>query len=97
MTEDRDGNLYGTTTAGGPCQASQGTVFRLGVGCTPAITAQPASQAVLVGANVQLNVAVTGARPFSYQWQRNGTNLVDGSDVFGSTNRTLALTSRGFG
>jgi uncharacterized repeat protein (TIGR03803 family) len=93
LLEDSAGNLYGTTPAGGPCQTSQGTLFRLSIGCSPQITAQPASQAVLVGANVQLSVAVTGARPFSYQWQRNGTNLLDSGSVLGSTNRSLTLTS----
>ena len=39
------------------------------------------------------NVAVSGARPFSYQWQRNGTNLVDGGNLSGSTNRTLSLAN----
>ena len=93
LSEDPDGNLYGTTTAGGPCQAGQGTLFRLSVTCPPQITAQPASQAVVVGANVLFNVAVSGARPFSYQWQRNGTNLVDGGNLSGSTNRTLSLAN----
>ena len=93
LVEDTAGNLYGTTSTGGPCQASQGTLFRLGVGCAPQITDQPVSQAAVVGANVQLGVAITGARPFFYQWKRNGTNLLDGGNVFGSTNRSLTLTS----
>jgi hypothetical protein len=64
----------------------------LGIGCAPQITSQPAGQAVLIGANVQFSVAVTGARPFSYQWQRNGTNLLDDGNVFGSTDRSLNLS-----
>jgi uncharacterized repeat protein (TIGR03803 family) len=93
LTEDADGNVCGTTTAGGPCQAGQGTLFRLSVGCAPQITAQPASQAVVRGANVMLSVAVSGARPLSYQWQKNGTNLLDGGNLAGSTNQTLALAN----
>lgn len=93
LMEDVTGYLNGGTSAGGPCQTSQGTLFRLGIGCAPQITSQPAGQAVLIGANVQFSVAVTGARPFSYQWQRNGTNLLDGGNVFGSTNRYLNLSS----
>lgn len=91
LTEDAAGDLYGTTTAGGPCQAGQGTLFRLSAGCPPQITAQPASQAVVSGANVVLNPAVTGAWPFTYQWQKNGTNVVEGGNLAGSTNRTLTL------
>jgi uncharacterized repeat protein (TIGR03803 family) len=93
LTEDADGNLYGTTTTGGPCQAGQGTLFRLSITCAAQITAQPASQAVVIGANALFNVAVSGARPFFYRWQRNGTNLVDGGNLSGSTNRTLSLVN----
>jgi uncharacterized repeat protein (TIGR03803 family) len=87
LVEDTTGNLYGTTSSGGPCQTSQGTFFSLGVGCAAQITAQPVSQAVVAGTSVFLNVAVSGARPFSYQWKRNGT------DLSGATNRTLVLTN----
>ena len=93
LLEDPAGNLYGTTPAGGPCQTSLGTLFRLSLGCSPQITDQPASQAVVVGTTVQFSVAVSGARPFSYHWQRNGTNLLDAGNVFGATNRSLTLTS----
>jgi uncharacterized repeat protein (TIGR03803 family) len=91
LFEAADGSIYGTTSAGGPCQAGQGTVFRLSLGCAPTITTQPASQAAVAGANVLLSVASSGARPFCYQWKRNGTNLVDGGNLSGSTARTLAL------
>jgi hypothetical protein len=46
-----------------------------------------------VGANVLLSVAVSGASPFAYHWRRNGTNLLDGGNISGSTNRVLALAS----
>jgi hypothetical protein len=48
---------------------------------------------VVGGANVVLSVAVSGARPFWYQWQKNGTNLVDGGNLAGSTNRNLTLAN----
>ena len=44
----------------------------------PAITRQPTNQAVVVGTNVTLAVTATGTAPLHYQWQVNGTNLVDG-------------------
>jgi uncharacterized repeat protein (TIGR03803 family) len=91
LVEDAAGYLYGTTSAGGPCQTSRGTLFRVVAACSPQFTLQPASQAVAVGSDVQFSIAVAGARPFTYQWQRNGTNLLDGPNVLGSTNVTLSL------
>jgi sugar lactone lactonase YvrE len=43
----------------------------------PSITEQPASQTVLAGTNVMLSVGVSGSGPFIYQWQFNGTNLLN--------------------
>jgi len=51
------------------------------------ITTQPQSQTVIAGANVSFTVAGTGQQPISYQWLLNGTN------VAGETNPTLALTN----
>ena len=41
----------------------------------PVITQQPTNQTVVNGDNVVLTVQVSGAGPFTYQWQCNGTNL----------------------
>jgi sugar lactone lactonase YvrE len=45
-------------------------------GIPPSVTLQsPTYAAVSLGSNFSLSVSVTGAGPFSYQWQLNGTNL----------------------
>ena len=41
----------------------------------PSITNQPISRAVWTGCNVTFLVGVSGAGPFTYQWQFNGTNI----------------------
>jgi sugar lactone lactonase YvrE len=41
----------------------------------PTITTQPASQLIYGGSNVMFRVEVSGVGPFTYQWQRYGTNL----------------------
>src|SRR6516165_1797115 len=43
----------------------------------PTITNQPLSQAVWVGCNVTFAVGVSGAGPFTYQWQFNGQTLTN--------------------
>jgi hypothetical protein len=63
----------------------------------PVITTQPTNQTVGVSATVTFSVSVTGAPPFFFQWQKNGTNLMDGttisgSAISGSTNYTLTIS-----
>ena len=52
----------------------------LTVGSPPNVTLQPTNSLVTatIGNNVNLSVSVTGTGPFSYQWQLNGTNLLNG-------------------
>jgi sugar lactone lactonase YvrE len=47
-------------------------------GQLPSITNQPASRVVWQGGNVTFAVGVSGAGPFTYQWQLNTTNLPTG-------------------
>ncbi|HUD83401.1 MAG TPA: hypothetical protein VMQ67_07850, partial [Candidatus Saccharimonadales bacterium] len=47
-------------------------------GQLPSITNQPASRAVWQGGNVTFAVVLSGAGPFTYQWQLNTTNLPTG-------------------
>jgi alpha-tubulin suppressor-like RCC1 family protein/sugar lactone lactonase YvrE len=53
----------------------QSRQFTLAVGSPPLITQQPTNQIVIQGSNVTFSVTVSGAGPFTYQWQLNGTNL----------------------
>jgi uncharacterized repeat protein (TIGR03803 family) len=89
LVEGFDGGLYGTTSAAGP--GGGGTIFKLSITAAPQITSQPSSQSVFLGANPSFNVAVFAAPPIYFQWQKNGTNLVDDSTFTGSTNRILIL------
>jgi uncharacterized repeat protein (TIGR03803 family) len=84
-----DGSFYGATSTGGP--GGQGTVFRLSF--APQITASPANLTVISGADVTLSVAVFGTTPFTYQWLENGTNLLDGGNISGSSTPTLTITN----
>lgn len=51
----------------------------------PSITAQPVSQTVSVGSNVNFSVTAGGTAPLRYQWRFNNTNLP------GATNTLLSL------
>jgi uncharacterized repeat protein (TIGR03803 family) len=91
LTLGNDGYFYGTTTGGGSSVYGNGTVFRLSF--EPVITVQPQSQTHSVGATVTFLVRATGLDPMVYQWQRNGTNLVDGSNISGATTNALTIMS----
>jgi hypothetical protein len=41
----------------------------------PSITAQPASQSVLLGQTATFTVTASGTGPFTYQWQKNGAPI----------------------
>jgi len=67
-------------------------VFTLvGYNCAPMISRQPRSQPVLVAGTAFFTVTASGATPLSYQWRFNGADLVDGSQVSGSTSPTLSI------
>ncbi|MBI5773296.1 MAG: immunoglobulin domain-containing protein [Verrucomicrobia bacterium] len=64
------------------------TPYLLVTPSAPIITTPPQSQAKMAGTPVTLSVTATTGYPFfSYQWRRNGTNLVS------ATNSTLVFTN----
>ncbi|HEX3719123.1 MAG TPA: choice-of-anchor tandem repeat GloVer-containing protein [Verrucomicrobiae bacterium] len=91
MVQDAAGNLYGTTTAGGPY--GKGAIFKLIITSAVQITLQPSNQTAFAGADVQFSVAVFGASPLSYQWLKNGADLTDDARITGSASRVLAITN----
>lgn len=60
------------------------------------ITKQPSAQSVITGTNVSFSVeAIVAAdlTTLTYQWQKNGISLSDGSGISGSTTGTLSLSA----
>ncbi|PWU09531.1 MAG: hypothetical protein C5B50_27180 [Verrucomicrobia bacterium] len=93
LTQGGDGNLYGTTSSGGT--GGYGTVFQLGTAGPLQITSDPQDQTIYLGGTARFTVGTFGSLPVTYQWQVNGTNLVDGGNVWGSTTSTLLITNAG--
>ncbi len=60
----------------------------------PALTflAQPASSTPAVGSTLRLSVAATGTNAISYQWRKQGMDLVNGGRISGVTTATLVIT-----
>ena len=59
----------------------------------PVIISQPTSKNILWGESAQFSVVASGIAPISYQWKRNGTNLVDGGNISGATTSTLTVAN----
>ena len=70
---------------------STNSVATLTVVSPPVITTQPQSQTVLSYSSASFNVIATGTGSLTYQWQKNGTNLINGANVSGSTTTNLNL------
>jgi hypothetical protein len=75
-----------TVVVSGPGGSVTSAVAVLMVYVPSSINLQPQNQAVVQGQTASFSVGASGTAPLSYQWNLNGTN------VSGATNATLALT-----
>jgi hypothetical protein len=62
-----------------------------GAPLAPTITTQPSNQTVTAGQTATFTVAATGSAPFTYQWQRNNTNISGATNASYTTPVTTAL------
>ncbi len=60
---------------------------------TLTIASQPSGQVIPDGGNAIFSVLASGPPPFTYQWSKNGSNLLDGGDIAGSTTATLSVSN----
>jgi uncharacterized repeat protein (TIGR03803 family) len=91
LIQTRDGSLYGTTENGG--FYGDGAVYKLGFSGPLQITGEPEDQSVYLGGNTAFSIAVSGAGPLHFQWQKDGVNLTNEPGIAGATNATLVLSN----
>ena len=48
---------------------------------------------MFAGADVVFSPSLVGSSPLFYQWRKNGTNLLNSGNVFGSGTRSLTLSN----
>jgi uncharacterized protein (TIGR02597 family) len=77
--------------AAGGLSTSQGT-FTVGSSGSVLITAQPSSSTLNAGATANFSVQAAGNGTLAYQWNRNGTALVNGGAISGATTANLTVT-----
>lgn len=61
----------------------------------PTITAEPVPVQVTTNGSCAFMVTATGAGSLTYQWHRNGTNLVNGGNISGANGNTLIISPAG--
>jgi hypothetical protein len=61
----------------------------------PAVQSGPVSASVCAGGGVSFTVIAVGAGPLSFQWRRNGVDLIDGAHVAGAQSSSLSLAQAG--
>jgi uncharacterized repeat protein (TIGR03803 family) len=87
--------LFGTTSKGGI--AGAGTVFSLSLApSAPTITTQPQSQTAQVGNSVNFAVTASEYPSPNYQWQLNGQNIPNATNVTLTLNSVTAANSGGY-
>jgi hypothetical protein len=59
----------------------------------PAITSQPAGQALPVGSNAVFHVGAAGTAPLLYQWYKNGQALSNSGNDSGANTATLVVSN----
>ena len=89
VVQGQDGAWYGTTSLGG--SRGCGTVFR--VGTPPVIMSHPCCRTNLPHTLATFAVTAVGALPLGFQWQKDGTDLLEGGNVSGSMTATLSLAN----
>ncbi len=66
-----------TVVVSNHCGSVTSSVATLTVIVPPSIIQQPTNQTVVQGDNATFSVTATGTAPLSYQWQLNGTNILN--------------------
>ena len=67
-----------TNAAGSATSAA--AILTVSSGSTPAITTQPANQAVQAGQSAHFTVTASGAAPLNYEWRKNGQVVASGAN-----------------
>ena len=55
------------------------------------VVISPISQSNYAGSTAIFSVATFGPEPLHFQWQKNGSNLIDGGNISGATNSILLI------
>ncbi|MGN6645782.1 MAG: immunoglobulin domain-containing protein, partial [Cytophaga sp.] len=86
-----DAGTYSCVVTGACSPAATSNNAVLTINTLPAITTQPAASTICSGANASFSITATGTG-ITYQWKKNGVDVVNSSNVFGATSSSLTIT-----
>lgn len=75
------------------CSTANGRVELYGLDAFLHLTTSPSATSLAAGAPVTFTARAGGSGPFAYQWQKDGTNLVDGGTIGGATGAVLTVSA----
>jgi hypothetical protein len=87
-----DAGAYTCLVSGTCSPSATSSVANLAVGSVASITTQPANTTVCSGTTASLSITVSGTG-ISYQWQKNGVNLVNSAHISGATSASLSIAN----
>lgn len=88
------GNAANGSGSGGDIIGIKNLAVQEAVGVSPpTITNQPQNVTECVSGTVSFNVTAAGTGTLTYQWKRNGNNLVNGGGISGATSATLSISN----
>ncbi len=87
---DTTNYLCVVTNAGGSATSNQAALSLKG---STTITGQPSDQTVAPGGTASFSITATGSGTLSYQWQKNGVDIVNGGHYSGATTATLTIST----
>ncbi|HSU56461.1 MAG TPA: immunoglobulin domain-containing protein, partial [Candidatus Dormibacteraeota bacterium] len=88
-----DGASYDVRIVGSLTITSAPAILTVVTATPPVIVGQPSSRIDYLGTPVTFSVSATNAYPMTFQWRRNGTNLLDGPRVGGVFSSNLTITA----
>ncbi len=87
-----DAGVYNCFVSSAFCGSENSDPANLTVNPNTAITTQPASAVKCVGTSATLSVIATGGS-LTYQWIKDGVNVVNGGTISGATSKDLTISS----
>jgi len=92
VTADNAG-LYSVIVSNSMGAVTSAPAFLTVTSSPPIITVQPTNLTVLSGATATFRAGAVGNFPLFYQWQLNGTNLTDTTNIIGTATTLLTIVN----